>query len=257
MTIRFSGRTQPLYPKYTILDALETIKRVGFDGVEICLEVDELVPAELTPARIEVIRARVASLGLAPHAVGYHRDYIYDDAMFEQTKIAIHLTPTFGTDILIFSGTRPRPGDDAAWARMLARTRELVALAEEAGVVLAQEFEPAFIVGSTADLLRLFEAIPSPNLAANLDLGHVFLCDPDPLAAIRQLGTKIVHGHVENMRVGVHDHLPPHEGDMDLGAYLRALDEVGFAGGLTLDLYKQDYEAIAPAALATLRGLME
>jgi sugar phosphate isomerase/epimerase len=254
--MRFSGRTQPLFPKYAVLDALETISRLDFDGVEICLEVDELAPRDLTPGQIDAIRAKVQELGLSPHAVGYHRDYIYDDDMFEQSKTAIRLTPRFGTDLLIFSGTRARQGDEMAWQRMLDRTRELVAVAEDCGVILAQEFEPNFVVGSTADLLRLFEAIPSPNLAANLDLGHVFLCDPDPLAAIRQLGSKIVHGHIENMRRGVHNHLLPQEGDMDLGAYLRTLNEVGFNGGLALDLYKHDYEAIAPGALAYLRSLL-
>ena len=254
--IKLSGRTQPLSPRYTILDALETIKRLGFDGVEICLEIDEVAPKVLTNERIASIRAMVQNLGLAPHTVGYHRDYIYDDDMFEQTKTAIRLTPEFGTDILIFSGTRMREGDASAWPRMLDRTRELVALAEKVGVILAQEFEPDFIVGSTADLLRLFDAIPSPNLAANLDLGHVFLCDPDPIAAIQQLGNKIVHGHVENMRAGVHDHVLPHEGDMDLGAYLRALADVGFAGALALDLYRHDYEAVSPVAIAYLRTLI-
>jgi sugar phosphate isomerase/epimerase len=139
---------------------------------------------------------------------------------------------------------------------MVARTRQLVSLAEICGVRLAQEFEPGFIVGSTADVLRLFEAIPSPNLVANLELGHVFLCDPDPLEAIRQLGPRIVHGHIENMAAGVHNHLLPQEGDIDLSAYLRALKEVGFAGALALDLYQHDYEAVSPAALDFLRDLL-
>jgi sugar phosphate isomerase/epimerase len=84
----------------------------------------------------------------------------------------------------------------------------------------------------------------------------VFLCDPDPMQAIAQLGDKIVHCHVENMRSGVHDHLLPQEGDMDLGAYIRALAKVGFDGGLALDLYKYDYEAIAPESIGYLRGLI-
>lgn len=254
--IKLSGRTQPLSPRYPVLDALNAIKQLGFDGVEICLEVDELAPDRLSPALIESIRERVERLGLSPHAVGYHKDYIYDDALFEKTQIAIRLTPAFGTNLLIFSGTRRRSGDVAEWQRMVERTRQLVSLAQDYDVILAQEFEPGFVVGTTAELLNLFAEIPSSNLAANLDLGHVFLCDPDPVQAIHQVGSKIVHGHVENMRAGVHDHLLPQEGDMPLGAYLHALDEIGFAGSLALDLYKHDYAAIAPGAIACLRKLM-
>jgi len=43
---------------------------------------------------------------------------------------------------------------------------------------------------------------------------------------------------------------------MSLGDYVRALDEVGFKGGLALDLYRQDYEAVAPEAIAFIRGLL-
>ncbi|MCL5996410.1 MAG: sugar phosphate isomerase/epimerase, partial [Chloroflexi bacterium] len=165
------------------------------------------------------------------------------------------LTPQFGTNLFVFAGTAKRAGDRVEWDRMVARTRELVSVAAEHGVVLAEEFEPGFIVGSTQELLRLFEAIPSPHLAANLDLGHAFLCDPNPIASIHQLGGKIVHCHIENMKTGVHEHLLPWEGDMQLYAYIAALMRAGFQGGLALDLYKHDYEAVAPECIHYLRTL--
>jgi sugar phosphate isomerase/epimerase len=136
------------------------------------------------------------------------------------------------------------------------RTRLLVEAAEACGVTLANEFEPGFVIGSTMELLRLFKALPSPNLGANLDLGHAFICDPDPLESIRQLGSKIVHCHVENMPRGVHDHLLPQEGDLDLKTCLEVLAQVGFEGGLALDLYKYDYEAVAPEALQYLHSIL-
>ncbi len=253
--MRFMGRTQPL-AKVPIQDCLCVVRELGFDGVEVCLENPDLAPATLTPALAQRVRDTVARLGLQPHSVSWHVDYVHDAATFALTRRAIALVPDFGTRLFVFGGPACRTGDAAEWRLMVARTRELVTLAEACGVVLAQEFEPGFVVGSTADLLRLFHEIPSPNLAANLDLGHAFLCDPDPLAAIRELGAKIVHGHIENMRRGVHDHLLPHEGDMDLRPYLQTLAGIGFTGGLALDLYKHDYAAVAPAALAYLRQLL-
>lgn len=249
------GRTQML-PEYSLLDSLDVIKRLGFDGVEICVERKNWSNHDVDALDMAAIRERVAALGLAPHSFSYHQNYIYDDEVFALAKKCIRLTPSFGTNIFIFGGTRKRTADEAEWRLMIDRTRELVAIAEECGVVMANEFEPNFVIGTTADLLRLFNDIPSGNLAANLDLGHVFLCDPDPLDAIRQLGRKIVHCHISNMPAGKHDHLPPQEGDMDLPAYLRALKSVGFDGGLALDLYKQDYEAVSPGAVAFLHKLI-
>lgn len=254
--MKILARTQPM-PHYPILECLRVIRKVGFDGVEICLENPDLVPQTLTEEAITSVREQVSELGLSPTSVSYHKDYIYDDTEFELTKQAIRWTPVFGTELFVFAGTKKRTGDSAEWERMLSRTGELVAVAEAHNVVLAEEFEPGFIVGTTAELCRLFEAIPSPHLAANLDLGHVFLCDPDPIQAIHEVGDKIVHCHIENMRTRIHVHHIPQEGDMDLGAYIAALADVGFTGGLALDLYNEVYEEVAGEAIAYLRGLIE
>jgi hypothetical protein len=77
------------------------------------------------------------------------------------------------------------------------------------------------------------------------------------LVSIRQVGHKVVHGHIENMRTRVHDHVLPWEGDMDLFAYLQELAEVGFNGGLALDLYKYDYEDVAPECIRYISKFLE
>ncbi len=254
--IKILGRTQPL-SRCSIFEALTKIRRLGFDGVEICLENPDLAPERLSESLARQAAATVADLELSPCSVSYHQDYIHDDRLFAETCQAIRLTPEFGAHIFVFSGSPWRSAQKPQeWARMIERTRELVRLAEQVQVVLALEFEPGFIVGSTQDLHQLFAEIPSPCLQANLDLGHVFLCDPDPLAAIASLQDKIAHGHIENMGAGVHRHLLPQEGDMDLRRYLAALTAIGYDGGLALDLYEQDYEAVAPAAIAYLKGLL-
>lgn len=253
--MRLLGRTQVL-SQHSLLESLDIAKALGFDGVEICVERKDWSWVDFDDALIVSVRGRVEALELAPCSFSLHQDYIYDDRLFEETKRAIGVTRAIGAEVFVFSGTKRRTGDEAEWARMVARTKELVDLAARQEVVVAEEFEPGFIVGSTADLLRLFEEIPSPYLAANVDLGHLFLCDPDPLHSISQLGPKIVHCHIENMRTGVHDHLLPQEGDMDLLAYLGALSDVGFEGGLALDIYKYDYQQVAPQAVAYLRQLI-
>lgn len=253
--MKLLGRTQPL-ADYPVLRALEILQGLGFDGVEICLETEEMAPEDLTPQKIAAVRQAVTELGLQPFSISYHQDFVYSNAYYETTREAIQLTPEFGTDVFVLSGPMKRTGDEREWSRMVERTRGLAEVAERSDVTLAEEFEPGFVVGSTADLLRLFEEVDSPALAANLDLGHVFLSDPDPIEAIRQVGDKVVHCHIENMATGVHDHLLPQEGDMDLKQYLRALKEIGYDGPLSLDLYKYDYEVVAPDALAYLRDLL-
>ncbi len=248
------GRTQPL-DQHPIDECLAIIGRLGFDGAEICLENPDIAPAALTAERARGIGSLAAAAGLRNWSVSYHKDYISDDLMLEETLKAIRLTPHFGSRIFVFAGAPRRVEDAGQWSRMIQRTRQLVGAAEECGVTLAIEFEPGFVVGSTEDLHRLLSEIPSPALQVNLDLGHVFLCDADPLAAIASLAGRIAHGHIENMAAGVHKHLLPWLGDMDLAAYLKVLAQAGFAGPLALDLYNEDYEQVSPQCLQFLREL--
>lgn len=254
--MKLSGRTQ-MFPEYTLVDSLTVIKRLGFDGVEICIEKLDWTLHDLDNFPVDEINEKVDELELSPVVFSFHQDYIYDDERFELTKQAIRMTPGLNTNILIIGGTPAQTGDQDEWNRMIQRTKVLTAVAEEYDVILAEEFEPGFIVGSTAHLLRMFDEVGSPNLAANLDLGHLFLCDPDPLQSIRQVGEKVMHCHISNMPAGVHDHEIPQKGDMDLRTYMAALQSIGFSGGMALDLYKYEYESIAPESIQCLRGLME
>ena len=248
------GRTQTL-GRYPIHECLGLLKRLGFDGVEVCLENPDMAPATLTDDLAKQVCARLEDLEL-PRSVSYHGNYIYDDLVFEETKKAIRLTPLFGANVFVFGGTSKRGGDDE-WRKKVERTRRLVQIAENHNVILAEEFEPNFICGSTEDLHRLFNEIQSDALKANLDLGHVFLCDPSPMAAMASLEGKVAHCHIENMGTGVHCHLPPWEGDMDLDEYIGALRGIGFDGPLALDLYNEDYEEVGERSVQFLSALLE
>jgi sugar phosphate isomerase/epimerase len=163
----------------------------------------------------------------------------------------------FEANVFVFSSIWCQEPTDAEWNLLKARTQPMIEAAEAAGVTLAQEPEPNFLIGSTAAMHHFMELVPSPRLGVNMDIGHCFLRDPDPMAAIRSLKGRIVHCHVENMPKGEHRHLPPDEGDMNLAEYFDVLAEIGFRGGMALDLYKVDYLAVAERTLPMLRQLRD
>jgi len=123
-------RTQML-SQYSILDSLEVIKNLGFDGVEIYVERKDWSLNDLNSIPVEAIREQVDELDLAPHSFSLHQDYVYDDELFEMTKTAIQMTPSAGTNIYVFSGAKKRTGDKNEWNRMVDRTRILTSIAEE------------------------------------------------------------------------------------------------------------------------------
>jgi sugar phosphate isomerase/epimerase len=58
------------------------------------------------------------------------------------------------------------------------------------------------------------------------------------------------------MRRGVHDHLMFGEGEIDFGPVLQALREIGYAGGVYVELSRHSHDAVETArrALAFLRA---
>ncbi len=254
-----AGRTQ-MMDSYPVPKALAKMRELGLTGAEICVEdIKFNIRGELLdPPYLADAAAALRELGFEAWSYSYHADYITNDEVLTRTIRTIELTRELGTDVFVFSGRRRDKRADPAeeWRALVARTRPLVAAAEANGVRLALETEPGFYCGTSAELLRLIDEMDSPALGANMDIGHAFLVDRDPLGAIRSLGGRVFHAHLENMRRGLHDHRLPHDGDMDLAAYLRALDAAGLDGPAAFDLYGYDYESILPGAISHVRGLL-
>ncbi len=63
--------------------------------------------------------------------------------------------------------------------------------------------------------------------------------------------------HIEDMRRGVHEHLMFGEGDMDFAEVMAALTEIGYSGGVNVELSRHSHDAVETArrAVAFLRRL--
>jgi len=252
------GRTQ-MIPNATYEEAVARIMRKGFDGVEINIYNREFQLREefFAPEFPEQMKEILEKYGVTAYSVGAHRDYLGSAEDFLRIKKTIGIAEKLAAPIVLITGGLLQEGVpyQQQWAENIRRTKELCEEAEKCKITLAFEFEPGFIVDSTEKLLKMMAEVDSPALAMNADIGHMFLQDLDPIKAIEMSGRYIVHAHLENMQKGIHNHLLPKEGDMDLAAYLRKLREVGFDGYASLDVYQYDYEEIAEEAVAFLKSL--
>ena len=258
--MKFSGRTQMLSDRYSVLEILDIFSESGFDGVELGYEdlAFRLRPDLWEPKIIELIRERCDDLGLTISAVGNHLKYFFDDNMFEAVKKGIKSTRQYGADVFIFASMNDANEkiNSADWRHIaVKRIGELCKLAESEGVKLAMEPEPPSIYATTNDFLALCEEIGSPALGMNFDVGHAFLTDRDILESIELLKGKIFHGHIEDMQRGQHLHLLPGDGDMDLRAVIKKLHETGFDGYMSIDLYNFNYVKSAVEAMSRLRAI--
>jgi sugar phosphate isomerase/epimerase len=254
---QFGFRTGSLRQPSTERAAAE-LARLGYDCLELCLEAADVRPDEMTEARAHALQGRLDDLGIGLASTSYHADREPPAQRAANQARAIQVTHWMGADILILNGER-LTDYERQWNEHVERLQGLCALAEAAGVTLAIEPEPLLVIGSSQDGLAMIEAVGSPALKVNLDVGHAQITDDDVAASIRQLGSAIAHLHLEDIAGRVHRHLPFGAGDVDFDAIHQALDEISYDGPYVVDLFGQDMDPVQVAAdaLAAMRRLFQ
>ena len=240
----------------------EGVKRLmakGFDGIEFAMSDREFKPRPefFAPGFPDEVKKWARQYGMKAYSVSAHMDYTENEERFDAVHDAIRIAKEMGTPVVVINGAVQNDAEpfEAQYTRQVEKTGELCAYAEEVGIDLAMEYEPNFVFHSAALMLKAFGEIGSPRLKVNADIGHFFLCEPDPTQALEDCQGLIVHAHLENMRTGVHSHLTPYEGDMDLSKYIAKLREVGFDGMAAFDAYQYDYEAVAESVVKYFKGI--
>jgi L-ribulose-5-phosphate 3-epimerase len=166
---------------------------------------------------------------------------------------AVGIARALGADAVSFwSGAA---GDDAPESELLNRLvegcRALCDHADAAGVRLAFEPEPGMFVDTLARFSRLRERVAHPAFGLTLDIGHLHCLGEVPMAdRLRQWRELLWNVHIEDMRHGVHEHLMFGEGEIAFVPVLRALAEIGYAGGVHVELSRHSHDAVETARRA-------
>lgn len=254
MSPQFGFRTGPL--RCTAQEAASSLAELGYDCLELCLEAPDVRPETMTEGRAHELVEAFEKTGIGLASLSYHADREPPAQRAANQEAAVRVAGWMGAQILVINAERSTD-QERQWAEHVAHLKRLCVLAEGAGVTLAIEPEPLLVVGSSQDALDLIEAVGSPRLKVNLDVGHAQITDPDLAETVRLLGSQIVHLHLEDIRDRVHKHLPFGHGDINFGALRGALAEVDYRGPYVVDLFGQDVEPsqVAADALAALRRL--
>jgi len=129
----------------------------------------------------------------------------------------------------------------------------LCAIAEHAAehdLTIGFEPEPGMYVEDLAGFRRIRDLAGHPALKLTLDVGHAHMTEPSAAHALRACACDIVNVHLEGMDRLRHDHLLPGEGDLDLGAVVAALREIGYTGPANLELSRHGHMAVEAARRA-------
>ncbi len=148
--------------------------------------------------------------------------------------------------ISIWSGILPDEApEDIAMERLVDGLITLLRFAEPRGVTIAFEPEPGMFIDSLARFARLDERVNHPLFQLTIDIGHVHCLEKGPISPyLRHWAVRIANIHVEDMVRGVHDHLMFGEGTIDFNEALGTLAEVGYTGGIHVELSRHSHCAV-------------
>ncbi len=270
MSLRFAYNTNGT-ANHRLDDALGLIADSGYDGVALTLDTHHLDPfAPDFRANLAEVAARLRTLNLGCVVETGARFLLNPRAKHEPTlisqdaegrarrvaflELALQIVAETGGEAMSFWAGIPKPGVNLTQARewLCDGVQRVVAIAERLGVVAALEPEPGMLI-ETADEYR---ALGISGLKLALDTGHCIVTgERDPAASIRMFAKDLGTVAIEDMKRGVHVHLPFGEGDMDVPSVLKALQEVGYNKLVCVELSRDSHRAdvMVPAALAYLR----
>ncbi|MDQ0773313.1 sugar phosphate isomerase/epimerase [Streptomyces aurantiacus] len=265
--LRFSYGTNGL-TDLRLDDALSLLADLGYDGVGLTLDHMHLDPlAPDLAARTRRLARRLDELGLGVTLETGAR-YVLDprrkhgpslldpdpdrrarrvDLLIRAVRIAgdlgAHAVHCFSGILPKEEAGRPDASDDAAWKRLAEALTPVLDAATDAGIPLAVEPEPGHLLATLDDFHRLRTTLGSPDaLGLTLDIGHCqCLEEQSPADCVRAAAPWLRHVQIEDMRRGVHEHLPFGDGEIDFPPVLEALAATGYRGLVSVELPRHSH----------------
>ena len=179
----------------------------------------------------------------------------------------------------------PSAARQQAMSRLVEGLREVLDYAAARNVLIGFEPEPGMLIDTMRafeELLRRIDAGPGPffggksssaretsaenmdlspsSLRLTLDVGHLHCQGETPIAEmIRRWEPRLVNVHLDDARAGKHEHLMFGEGEIDFPPVLQALADIGYTGGLYVELSRHSHEGpkAAHKAFQFLNNILE
>lgn len=239
--------------------ALKKAHAVGARGLQVYATQGEMAPEAMTPARIAEFRSMCRDNGLEIAAlcgdIGGFGDPAINPGRIERSKRILELAKELGTNVVTTHiGVVPADPSHDRYKVMQQACRNLAEYADQLEAHFAIETgpEPAVV------LKGFLDSLGSTGVAVNLDPANLtMVVGDDAAAAVHTLGRYIVHTHAKDGRMlhrgdpeaifGLRPYRPEEQGkdwfeEVPLGSgqvnwdeYLKALNDIGYKGYLTIE----------------------
>ena len=155
-----------------------------------------------------------------------------------------------GSNTLSFWSGKPdfEAAEDSYWQLLIEQCIEISKQVENSGMKIAFEPEPGMFIDTMDKFEQLHKAILHSKFGLTLDIGHLECMNEMPLLPHLEKWSSVLWNiHLEDMRRGVHDHLPPGEGSIDFGKVFEGLNKIKYEGGVHWELSRHSHDAVETA----------
>ncbi|MCA9258789.1 MAG: sugar phosphate isomerase/epimerase [Planctomycetales bacterium] len=224
-----------------LLPVLESLKAMGYDGVEVPLFNLDLDYAawgrRLDDLGLERTTVTVRSAGDDPMS----EDESIRQAGVDQTRRALDCTAALGANLMVgpihsalgeFSGQGPTPDQ---WRRSVASVRAMSEHAGTVGVQIAVEYLNRFeiyLLNSAADTSRFVKEVDHPACRMMFDSFHANIEEKSLGEAIRSCADVLCHVHISE-----NDRSTPGDGHVPWDDVFAALADVSYDQWLMIEAF--------------------
>ncbi len=241
-------------------EALRLLADHGYQAVALTLDVQHLDPYRATAREVAAAGSLMDELGLTPVIETGARFLLDPTRKHEPTLMsrgpkardrrldfyarAAGIGRDLGAKVLSFwAGVDPEPGPETE-AILAEGVERACAVVREAGLTPALEPEPGMAVETVAQYQALRDRLGAVAPALCLDVGHLYVSgEGEPSDIIPEVANLLAQVHLEDMRRGVHEHLPPGQGEVDFGEVRQALVAAGYQGAVCFELSRHSHAA--------------
>lgn len=250
--------------KVDVATALDKAVSVGASGLQVYATYGELAPENMSVQKRKDFLASVKDHGLVISALCGDLGHGFGDAelnpsLIEKSKRILDLAKDLETNVVTTHiGVVPKDPAHPRYLIMQNACQELAAYADSLDAHFAIETGPE----EAATLKAFLDSLHSTGVAVNMDPANfVMVTGDDPVQAVYTLKDYIVHTHAKDGRrlfykdpeivygikkeiTDVSDtivegasfiEVPLGEGDVDFTNYLKALNDIGYTGYLTIE----------------------
>ena len=266
---------------HDLFDAVELLADIGYESVAITIDHTALSP-HARYSRQRTLRLRRLLEKRAMRTVietgarfllnpreKHEPTLISRDPAGRRTRIdfykyAVDTAAELGSDcVSLWSGRSAAGiGRSEAMLRLVDGLQQVGEHAARQHVSIAFEPEPGMLIDTMTAWEELLAQPGMGDLCLTLDVGHLIVSREGPIdEVIGRWASRLVNVHLEDMRAGVHEHLMFGEGQIDFPTVFRGLSQIGYAGGVHVELSRHSHEAPVAARKAyeflqtVLRGL--